>query len=64
LIGMVYFTIRGKGWTFLKAKFDFIRNLGIVLEKRKKVQLLKRVDDKYLWSIMEKKWLRTRLKGK
>ncbi len=64
ILAFGYFTLKGKGLIFLKAKWDFLKNFRKVLAKRKQVQSLKVVDDKYIWSILEKKWLSTRLKGK
>ena len=64
ILAFGYFTLKVKGLIFLKAKWDFLKNFRKVLAKRKRVQSLKVVDDKYIWSILEKKWLSTRLKGK
>lgn len=63
-IAFVYFTLKGKGIVFVKAKIDFLRNFKIVISKRRQIQARKQVSDEYLWAIFEKKWLRTRLKGK
>jgi hypothetical protein len=63
-LGLIYFTIKGKARPFIRAKIDFFRNRNCVKEKRSKIQSEKCVDDQYLWSILEKKWLSTRLRGK
>ena len=63
-LGLVYFTMKGKARPFVRAKMDFIRNRKAVKEKRNKIQSTKSVDDQYIWSMLEKKWLSTRLKGK
>lgn len=64
LLGLLYFTSKGKACAFIKAKVDFIRNWGNLMSKRRVIQSAKVVDDRYIWSILERKWLSTRLKGK
>jgi GT2 family glycosyltransferase len=64
LLAFAYFIRRGKGKAFVKAKLDFLRNIKLVKEKRKSIQAMKCVDDAYIWAIMEKRWLSTRIKGK
>ncbi len=64
MLAFAYFTKKGKAKAFIKAKCDFIRNVRMIREKRSKIQMMKCVDDAYIWSIMEKKWLSTRIKGK
>lgn len=64
ILAFAYFTKKGKGLAFMKAKVDFIRNFKKVMAKRREIQSMKCVDDSYIWSILEKKWLSTRLRGK
>jgi len=64
IIAGFYFTYKGKGLTFIKAKIDFLKNFNEVLVKRRNIQNNRKVSDEYIWNILEKKWLRTRLKGK
>ena len=64
IIALCYFIYRKRGITYIRAKLDFLKNFKMVMKKRKEIQQNKKVSDQYLLSIMEKKWLRTRLKGK
>lgn len=64
VLAFAYFIKKGKAKAYIKAKIDFFKNLKKIKAKRLEVQSLKCVDDHYIWSILEKKWLTTRLKGK
>lgn len=64
ILAFMYFIKKGKGLAFIKAKVDFIRNFKKVMAKRREIQSMKCVDDSYIWDILEKKWLSTRLRGK
>ena len=59
-----YFLLKGKGLVFVKAKFDFLRNFKTVLQKRKRIQAEKTVDDSSLLSLFERRWMETRIRGK
>jgi GT2 family glycosyltransferase len=63
-LALAYFTKKGKMLSFIKAKLDFLRNIRKVCLKRRDIQKSKCVKDEYIWSILERKWLSTRLRGK
>lgn len=56
----LYFLLRGKGKSFLKAKIDALKNTSKFLNKRKQVQKTKRVGDMYIWSLMDFEWIVSR----
>jgi GT2 family glycosyltransferase len=64
LLGFGYFILRGRPLQFLQAKVAFIRDVRRVLEKRRNVQNLRKVDDQAIESILDRHWLRPRLAGK
>ncbi|MDP4092254.1 MAG: glycosyltransferase family 2 protein [Bacillota bacterium] len=59
-----YFITKGKCFSFLRAKFAVLKEIKNILKKRKEIKKLKVVDNSYLWSVFEKKWLKNRTKGK
>lgn len=63
-LAFIYFTKKGKMLPYVRAKIDFIKNIRKVIAKRRLIQSTKCVDNSYIWSVLEKKWLSTRLKGK
>ncbi len=64
MIAFGYFMLKGRGILYLKAKIDFLRNFRKTMNKRKDIQKLKIVSDDYIWNMLEKQWLKTRVKGK
>jgi len=55
----VYFVLRhGKLMLYLKAKRDVIKNLKTMLGKRRKIMKMKKVSNKYLYSLMTPIWNR------
>ncbi len=60
----LFFLLKGKGLVFLKAKLSVLRNLRILLRKRKAIQKSQKVDIVYLKKIMEKRCFAVRIKGK
>ena len=61
LAALIFFTAKGRGGVYLKAKFDAIRGSRSALEKRRIVQGNKKVSDKYIWDLLEKEKLWPRL---
>ena len=64
LLAFVYFLIKGKAIKFLMAKSDVLGNLSNLLKKRSFIQKNPKVNNSHLSSLFERKWLRTRIKGK
>lgn len=60
----IYFTLKGKGLIFLKAKYAFLKDIRLVAAKRKHIMKLKSITDDALWELFEKKWISTRLNKK
>lgn len=63
-VSFLYFTVRGHGRTFLRAKWAAWRGREALLKKRRVIQRRQAVTDQYLDSLLERRWLRTRLAGK
>ena len=61
LAALMFFTAKGRGGVYLKAKFDAIRGIKSALEKRRIVQENKKVSDRYIWGLLEKEKLWPRL---
>ncbi|HSR49195.1 MAG TPA: glycosyltransferase family 2 protein [Acidobacteriota bacterium] len=57
-----YFTLKGRGWTVLRAKFDVLRNFPALMRKRRKVQALRTVSAGRLRRQLTRNWLKGRLK--
>ena len=64
VLGFIFFLIKGRGWSFIKAKLDFLREFKKILEKRKQIQNNIKVSPDYIYSMFDKKWLTTRIRGK
>jgi hypothetical protein len=64
LLAFVYFLIKGKTIKFIQAKIDVLRNLSNLLKKRLEIQKNRKINNYYLLSLFEKRWLTTRIKGK
>lgn len=63
-LAFFYFLFKGKGWVFLRAKLDFLRMLPIILRKRRQIQGSRVVAEEEIGSLLERRWLRSRLGGK
>ena len=57
----LYFIVKGQTKAFIRAKWDAMRHLNSVLEKRRYIQKRRLVDDKYLWELFEKESFFSRL---
>jgi len=64
LLGLMYFTIKGRGWSFLKAKIYFLKDIPKIKEKRRLIQQNIKTETEYIYGLMEKKWLSSRMRGK
>jgi GT2 family glycosyltransferase len=60
LMAFVFFSLRGRGGAFLKAKLDVIRWLPETLKARRSIQSRRRIPDQQLWRMLERSWLRQR----
>lgn|SRR5262245_7650486 len=63
-LALGYFTGRGHCRTFLRSKIDFLKALPAVLSKRRQIQSRRTVSCRDLDTLLERRWLRTRLAGK
>ncbi len=52
-----YFVTLGRGREFIRAKRDALKGLKKMFRKRRWIQAHKKVDDKYVWSLLEKESL-------
>jgi GT2 family glycosyltransferase len=62
MAALLFFIARGRGKDFMRSKWDALKGLKGVLQKRKMIQRNKRVDDQYLWGLLERESLIYRLK--
>jgi GT2 family glycosyltransferase len=58
----LFFTIKGHGLTYLKAKWHALRGMKVAFTKRRMIQLNRKVSDKYIWDLLEKELFLPRLK--
>lgn len=63
-LAWLYFCYKGKGFIFLKAKLDVLKNLPVLLRKRSEIQKSRKVSTRYIKQIMDKRWLSARMKKK
>ena len=64
ILALAYFTGRGHCWTFIRSKIGFLKALPAVLSKRRQIQSRRTISCRDLDTLLEKRWLRTRLAGK
>jgi hypothetical protein len=50
----LYFLFHGRARIFFRAKQDAFKGLNRILEKRRSIQVEKRVDNRYIWSLLER----------
>ncbi|MCG6882076.1 MAG: glycosyltransferase family 2 protein [Deltaproteobacteria bacterium] len=56
----IYFSCRGQIRNILRAKWDAFRHIKAVLQKRRRIQKGKRVEDVYIWNLLESEHFLTR----
>ncbi len=61
IVAFLYFIAKGAGTDFVKAKWHALKGIKRVLGKRRQIQAGKKVDDAYLWGILEKERFLPRL---
>ena len=54
IAAFLYFVTRGRGKDFIRAKRDSLKGLKRALQKRQQIQDNRKVDDDYIWSLLEK----------
>lgn len=64
LLALLYFSGKGRMFSYIEAKFDFLRNMSCVLRKRRAIQARRTVSCEDIDRILEKNWLRSRMAGK
>jgi len=62
LISLVYFTAKGRGYSFLKAKLAFLAAIPEVRRRRRAAQSGRSISNSQLAGMMERNWFRHRLK--
>lgn len=60
LLSLLFFTLKGRGRDFLRAKIDFLRDLRRIREKRKQVQMTRAISVSALRAQLDRNWLRYR----
>jgi len=61
MLAFFYFVMRGRGKDFIQAKLDALKGLKKTLKKRRWIQDNKRVDDRYIWTLLSKESFSQRL---
>ena len=56
-----YFSCHGQMRSILRAKWDAFRHIKVVLRKRRQIQKGKRVEDSYIWNLLEREFFLARL---
>ncbi len=62
-VSLVYFTFKGRGLSFLRAKVSFLRNIAKVLRKRRKIQSDRRLSPAQFRQLLDRNWLKFRRKA-
>jgi GT2 family glycosyltransferase len=57
-----YFALNGRSGEFMRSKWDAFKGLRRMLHKRRWIQANKKVDNAYVWGLLEKEFLFHRLK--
>lgn len=60
LLCFLYFLLRGRAGSFLKAKWDFVRQIPGVWEKRRRIQASRRLAPADFRRLLDRNWLRYR----
>ena len=61
LAAFLFFVAKGRGGDYLRAKWDALKGIRAALQKRKGIQINKKVGDDYVWSLLEKEHFLPRL---
>ncbi len=61
LFSLLFFTLKGRGLSFLRGKWDFARQLSLLLAKRRLVQRGRRLTTAQFRRQLDRNWLRYRL---
>ncbi len=62
ITAFLYFSINGKMRNFIKAKWDALKGIKKMLKKRSRIQNNKKVDDNYIWNLLEEELFIPRLR--
>jgi GT2 family glycosyltransferase len=54
IAAFLFFVAKGRGFDLIKAKWHALKGLNRALEKRRQIQISKKVTDGYIWSLLEK----------
>ena len=61
LAAFLFFIAKGRGGDYLRAKWDALKGIRNALQKREKIQMSKKVNDDYVWSLLEEEHFLPRL---
>ena len=61
MAAFLFFTANGRAKEFTKAKWDALKGVKKILKKRRHIQRNRRVDDNYIWGLLEKELFLPRL---
>jgi hypothetical protein len=61
IAAILYFIFKGNGKYIIKAKWDAIRKIKIMLIKRGQIQKNRRIKENYIWHLMKNVYLLSRL---
>jgi GT2 family glycosyltransferase len=61
-VSFVYFTLKGRGLSFLQAKLDFLSTLPRLIRKRREIQTTRALSGRELRPMLDRNWLKFRRK--
>ena len=61
LLSLVYFSLKGRFFSYIRAKAAFVGNIRTILEKRKRIQRSREITSRELRRMLDRNWLKDRL---
>ena len=61
IAAFLFFIAKGRGKDYLRAKWHALKGMRTALQKREEIQKSKKVDDSYVWSLLEREHFLPRL---
>jgi len=61
-LSFLFYLVRGRGWTFLRAKFAALRHMPNMLRKRRGIQRGRTASPGHIDALLERRWLADRVK--
>ena len=62
LLSLLFFSFKGRFRAFVRAKLDVLRNVGVLIRKRRRIQATRKLNSRQLRKLLDRNWLRYRRK--